>query len=786
MKKMAGVVIIAILAVLFFSCDLLTQKPRINPADPDYVPGEDPDYVFYPPTSLDAEDQGGSVVITWVDNVDDEEGFILQRRTGDSGDFTTIFTSGPDVETYTDESAVYNNTYFYHICSFKGAEESYYSEPVSVVFFDTTPPEAVPSLNASVSNDTITLSWIMPTGHDAAGLLIVRSTGPITWTPADDSEYTEDDNVSISEKIILIDEVLEAPYQYVDAGLPAGTTCYYAIFLFDEFYNYSAAETAAGNTPSTIEQPTVLGLTDDTVPKKSKTWNWYADTTGAEFRYLIDTIPGDPSDWGSAVWATTQSASQPSGDGTFYIHVQARLSITNLSEVVTVSVTLDNTPPAAPVISAVTPTNDTTPRWDWEDVDGADRYRYGFSDGAWLNLNESESEYTPGFALSPIPYTLYVQAGDTAGNWSASASSTVVIDVTAPELYGLSNDSVETKVKTWNWTSNDENAEFRYIIDQSEDEPSEWTGAAWGSSLSTSQPDGDGTYYLHLQARDEAGNVSSTATVYAELDNTPPNITGLSDSSTPVQSVSWVWSSDNNGDAQYRHIVDQTTGDPSDWSGASWSTATSASQPGGNGTYYLHVQARDPAGNVSDPLNVSAVLDNTPPVISLTGDPVINLIVGQTYTELGATASDNIDTGVSVTTGGDTVETGTEGVYTVTYNAVDTAGNAALEVIRTVNMIGEGNLLVTIDLSDPDDIVVDFNGSEAVLSPLNQDMSVSVTVTGAETYQWFLDGTETGTDSASLFIDGSGLDPGLHFVDLFVTVTGGDMYSAGFDFRLEN
>jgi hypothetical protein len=80
------------------------------------------------------------------------------------------------------------------------------------------------------------------------------------------------------------------------------------------------------------------------------------------------------------------------------------------------------------------------------------------------------------------------------------------------------------------------------------------------------------------------------------------------------------------------------------------------------------------------------IIDTTAPIITLNGDATMNLTVGDTYTEQGATTTDNIDANVAVTTGGDTVDTSVVGTYHVTYDAVDTAGNHAAEVIRTVNI----------------------------------------------------------------------------------------------------
>ena len=85
--------------------------------------------------------------------------------------------------------------------------------------------------------------------------------------------------------------------------------------------------------------------------------------------------------------------------------------------------------------------------------------------------------------------------------------------------------------------------------------------------------------------------------------------------------------------------------------------------------------------------------DTTPPVITLNGVSSVNVTQGGTYTELGATATDNIDGDISanIVIGGDTVNTSLLGTYVITYNVSDTAGNNAVEVIRTVTVIEPSN-----------------------------------------------------------------------------------------------
>jgi hypothetical protein len=77
--------------------------------------------------------------------------------------------------------------------------------------------------------------------------------------------------------------------------------------------------------------------------------------------------------------------------------------------------------------------------------------------------------------------------------------------------------------------------------------------------------------------------------------------------------------------------------------------------------------------------------DTTAPVITLTGNATITLNVGDTYTEAGATVTDDVDGSIAVVITG-TVDTSIAGAYIVHYNATDTVGNNATEVLRTVTV----------------------------------------------------------------------------------------------------
>lgn len=83
-------------------------------------------------------------------------------------------------------------------------------------------------------------------------------------------------------------------------------------------------------------------------------------------------------------------------------------------------------------------------------------------------------------------------------------------------------------------------------------------------------------------------------------------------------------------------------------------------------------------------------VDKTPPSITLKGEATIELKLGDSFTDPGATADDNNDGDISnkiVVTG--EVNTNIIGTHTLKYNVIDSDGNAAAEVVRTVKVTGQ-------------------------------------------------------------------------------------------------
>lgn len=118
------------------------------------------------------------------------------------------------------------------------------------------------------------------------------------------------------------------------------------------------------------------------------------------------------------------------------------------------------------------------------------------------------------------------------------------------------------------------------------------------------------------------------------------------------------------------------------------------------------------------PLNTSG--DSTPPVITIVGNNPAELMVGETYNDLGATVTDNVNTNLGIETTGAQIDTAVAGEYTVEYSATDQAGNTA-RALRTV-IVSDPNAQVAAT-STPSEVSTDTSTS----TPVQPDESVETT-----------------------------------------------------------
>ncbi len=162
--------------------------------------------------------------------------------------------------------------------------------------------------------------------------------------------------------------------------------------------------------------------------------------------------------------------------------------------------------------------------------------------------------------------------------------------------------------------------------------------------------------------------------------------------------------------------------------------------------------------------------DSTAPKITITDGDIYYVQRGKTFTDPGATATDDTDGSVAVTKTG-TVDASTVGTYSITYTAKDEAGNKATAVrtVYVVNFDGTYTNVEICDLSGNNTGISALNASNTVAnngisignfalsnntiigSFTGNKIDAGTSTIGSETYSW--SGTITGTTAIVLNID---------------------------------
>lgn len=266
--------------------------------------------------------------------------------------------------------------------------------------------------------------------------------------------------------------------------------------------------------------PTVSGTA--LVNTRFPNWSWKSGGGGTgNYRYKLDTADMTNSK------LTTDSSFQPTSplaDGKHTLYVQERDQAGNWSISGTFDITIDATPPSAPIVTSVKAlTNSPQPKWTWSTGGGGSGiYRYKLDDSLLVGQPENTSlSFLPN-ALVESAHTLYVQERDAQFNWSPTGKFTLTIDYTPPNPPNVSVVQSGLKPK-WSWSTggNYGAGNFRYKLDDT----ILTVGATENSNIAfTPLKDlSEGYHTLYVQESDVAGNwsgISKAVVAAVKIPNT--------------------------------------------------------------------------------------------------------------------------------------------------------------------------------------------------------------------------------------------------------------------------
>ncbi|MFI9151512.1 DNRLRE domain-containing protein [Streptomyces sp. NPDC053367] len=391
--------------------------------------------------------------------------------------------------------------------------------------------------------------------------------------------------------------------------------------------------------------------------------------------FTVDTtVPATP---------TVTSTSHPSTTAWYGATTFAgTLAATDASGVSGYAVKLDQSPTTA----AGTTATQTSPDVNWS----------GRTDGTWW---------------------VHAAAQDKAGLWSPTRHFSFNVDTTAPGAPGglvssthpVPTSAYASRTASFSWSAPTDlsgAAGYAVTVDRVADTLPATTGTVQTGTSLTTTVDADGTWYLHVRAKDRAGNWSAVAAHLAfRVDMTLPPTPVISSTTHPDQtgayksgSFSATWTAPSGASAGYSVVVDAVADTVPD--ATAETTATSYTTTRTEGTWYLHVRGIDGNGTGGATSHYRFTVDTTAPgapAVTSAAYPVdawaggANVTGTFTLTPAGTDTRSltyRLDGGAAqtVTTTGGPVDLpltpATEGSHQLTVTATDRAGNVSTTTQR--------------------------------------------------------------------------------------------------------
>jgi len=371
--------------------------------------------------------------------------------------------------------------------------------------------------------------------------------------------------------------------------------------------------------------------------------------------YLITETAATPLSYGPA-WSATvpQSYSFTTSQGSKILYAWVKDAWNNVSTSLSapIEITLnDNTPPT--VVDFAIPQALNNLKVDFTNFTATDDNifltGYLISESATAPLATS----TGWSATAPQSYTftspgdkiLYAWVKDIAGNVSAAKSASILIDLTAPAIasFHIPETSHSYSVPVISLLTDDSDVTGYMITEGSNVAPSA-TATGWSTAVPESfeVSFGLGIKCLYAWVKDATGNVSASRDSYVEiLESVQPVITSFlvpatsNNLSIPITSLT----ATDNVAVRYYEITESSL-KPTDFCRYCWSDTPTYYWATGSGLKTLYAWAWDSAGNVSESVSATVMIEDTPPTITSFTIPSTSKI--KTIPITAFTATDNI------------------------------------------------------------------------------------------------------------------------------------------------
>ncbi|RCK78912.1 MAG: T1SS secreted agglutinin RTX [Candidatus Ozemobacter sibiricus] len=454
-------------------------------------------------------------------------------------------------------------------------------------------------------------------------------------------------------------------------------------------------------TVATVARPVIAGITAGSFKTNQKFT--LTGETDATLEYSLD---------GGTTWQVYTGETTISTEGTINLIARQTTKDGRISPTTDpLTVTLDKTAPATPVIAGLTAGTFNTDRTFTATGEAGATIEYSLDNGAtWKTYTGAVTIANEG------TYAVTTRQTDAAGNVSPlSAAVTVTIDKTAPTapvIAGLTAGTFNTD-RTFTVTG-EPGATIEYSLDN---------GATWKTYTGEVTIANEGTYAVTTRQTDAAGNVSPlTAAVTVTISKAPPAAPTIAGLTAGTFNTNRTFTVTGEAGTTIEYSLDN---------GNTWIPYTGAVTIANEGSYTITARQTNSAGAVSaKAAPIAITMDKTPPAApSIAGLTAGTFTTDQKFTvsgEPGATIQYSLNNGTTWTTYSGEVTLSTNDSYQVTARQTDAAGNispSASAIAVTINKV-VGPAFDTANLS-PSNGAIEVDISTVVKIPATVDLDGS-------------------------------------------------------------
>ncbi len=548
-----------------------------------------------------------TLTINWTNNTtanDLEDSFVINYGTA-AGVYSASTTANQGATSVTLTGLSVNTTYYLQVVAINvSGEGSMTEQSTSTLMRISDAPTGLSFSN--VTNDAITLSWTdngSVVDNDEEDSFTVRYGTAL-------GVYDTSVNLSANTTSTII-SVLSGNDEYffvVDAVNGSGTST-----------SAAASTTTLHDAPAAPSAPTFTNITSS-----SLTINWVNNTTDADRESSLVVYYSTSTDNWTA--SSTLGAGETSlavtgldASTTYYAKVQA-INESGSSESASASTTTLSAVPSAPMTLEFSSVASSSVHISWVDTSSGTsaatsfRISYGilsgdYSQGSTTVVSPTTSTTVTGLLANQVYYFVVTAVNNGGEATSTEASVITLREVSpAPTISSISNNSSSGFTVNWadNSTSNRDNEQsfvVRYGTVEGDYSGGATTTVADTNSAVISGLSPNTTYYLVVEAVNNGGTSTSTATSTVTLANTPGAPTFGSFSDVTCSAISLNWTNNTTSSTLednvivYYGLADDVYTASSTLDQGSTTTTISSLNPGT--AYYFQISAVNGTGEAS-------------------------------------------------------------------------------------------------------------------------------------------------------------------------------------------